>query len=383
MSESQDTAQEKAIEAEFREYVRGNLPDQDDPDAHWWTGIVRDDQVQDVMGFVEEHYEPLTDGAEKEFKDTRVARRLLRDHGTSTWTDALQEGNLGQLSFASGLVAYNLDFSAFRALDELESLWRDYPTLQMYLYAKGAPEGPTGMGKTDFAYLNIEIGRRVYKDISVASNNEDDEFKDITTWSGLVEWLKSTDGKKVFLFDEAAQVLQFDDMSSGKVVSKLLKLLRKHHGNIIMIGHTGRDVPRDVRRQMLIAKKESKKKVVVGTGLHEENETIDIADEMLTIDNLPPTRLGFDSYDDSTFEFDVGAEFTANDDEVDAVAAEDDEGDAGSEVDTGGAEVDTSKEEAVIDYLTSDEGFRPVGERHGVSHEVLRNWVQSYRDEDE
>lgn len=59
-------------------------------------------------------------------------------------------------------------------------------------------------------------------------------------------------------------------MTAGKGISKLL---RKYNGNLTLVGHTGRDIPRDVCRQLLMVRK---KEATIGVGLKEENKEIQL-----------------------------------------------------------------------------------------------------------
>jgi len=361
---SNEEEKRKAIASELREYALGNL-DLKHHDVHRIVGLIPDKEVRELLMFMAEVYEPL-EGMPDSFWETNYATEIVQAQATNMATNALHNGSLDEMEFLSGLVGYDLDMSTYRAIDELESLWRDYPTFQTYVYGPPPPGGPTGSGKTDFSYTLIEIGKRVYPDMHVASNNSSDDFQTIQKWSSLESWLKNTEGRKVFLFDEASQLLQYADMGDGQIVSKLLKLLRKYQGNLILIGHTGRDVSRDVRRQMLITRKKSKEGATIGVGLEEHGEEIHVNEPILQLAKIPPTRLSFESVDDEgEFVFDT------------------DGSDGDEMVETGGREsVDTYKVKAVVDYLQSEEGLRPVADRHDVSHESLREWVGDFDDDD-
>ena len=229
---------------------------------------------------------------------------LSRREKTESMRQARAEGDINTLNASTGLTSSKSSLSGMRTIEALESLYLDYPTMQMYVYGPLPPEGPVGVGKTDFAYLMTEIAKRAYPGISVATNVGSDEFTTIKKWSETEEWLRNEDGKKLFILDEAAQVLQFNDMNEGKVLSKLLKLIRKYQGNIILIGHTGRDVPRDVRRQLLVCRKKSKTEAEIGVGLDEQNEEIRVGSTRIEITDIPPTNVTYDTYDEADFVFD-------------------------------------------------------------------------------
>ncbi|WP_152417828.1 hypothetical protein [Haloferax mucosum] len=261
------------------------------------AGLVGSD-AHDILLRIKRH---SPDGA-----DDERYQRILEKEVSENIREGVVRGHTPTLNHLTGLSKNRSGLEGYRTIEELESLWRDYPAFALYVYAPTPPEGPVGVGKSDFAYfLGAEIGRRVYPDPSIASNATEDEFQTFQKWSEVEHWLKTTNGRKLFILDEAAQVLQFADMNEGKVLSKLLKLIRKYEGNIILIGHTGRDVPRDVRRQLLVCRKDSKKKATVGTGLKEENEEIRVADVCMRLDGIPRTNVEWDTMDTADFEFDV------------------------------------------------------------------------------
>ncbi len=242
-------------------------------------------------------------------EDSDRYQDLLMQAVSGKVNEAVEHGNLSVMSHATGVKSDRVDTSSWQAIDELIDLWnpddRD-AMLNLMLYAPLPPEGPTGVGKTDFAYTVIEAGQRAYPKLSVASNNTSDEFADVQSWTGLKEWLEAESGTKAFLLDEAAQVLQFADMRAGKALSKLIKLLRKYQCHLLVVSHTGKDIPKDIRRMVLLCRKESKKKATIGVGLDEQNGDMQIDRELLKLGNIPPTRLEYESIDDKgEFVFDM------------------------------------------------------------------------------
>ncbi|WP_336357861.1 hypothetical protein [Haloarcula sp. CGMCC 1.6347] len=267
---------------------------------------VEDKRALDVLLMILQNYDPNyhPDLTNDPMQAPAVQRLLQRALSRGAW-DAIYTAHGARLDAYTGLTSNYADMSPDEVLGEIESLWKDYPTFATYVFAKGPPAGPTGMGKTNFSYKLLNIGQRVYPQMKVASNNDSDPYKTIQSWTDLVEWLKTTDGRKSFLFDEAAQELMYADMTAGKVVSKLLKLLRHHRGNIIFVGHTGRDIPKDVRRQLLIVKKLSQDTAEFGVGLEETGEGIAISSSILKVKGIRETRTDYDDIDDEGhFDFD-------------------------------------------------------------------------------
>lgn len=205
-----------------------------------------------------------------------------------------------------------LDASSFPLLSVIQELFkpedRDH-MLNLVLYAPPPPVGPTGVGKTDFGYTLIEGGDMIHSDgLAKASNNTSDPYEDVQLWSELERWLETTPGPKVFLWDEAAQTLMFDDMASGRELSNLIKLLRKYNCHLILIAHTGMDIPRDIRRMVLFCLKESKTRAVIGAGLKENAMGwMEIQNILYKLKDIPPTTVKYDSIDDKGyFRFDKG-----------------------------------------------------------------------------
>ena len=119
-----------------------------------------------------------------------------------------------------------------------------------------------GSGKTDFALLLAELRSRV-SDVTVATNVESVVEKDeyICRFDELDEWVTS-DGEKLFIFDEASSHASGYGSDASEVTGKLRQLLRsfrKNRASLLIVGHTGKDVHPDVRRLANdIIRKESK-----------------------------------------------------------------------------------------------------------------------------
>ncbi|SEO96041.1 hypothetical protein SAMN04487948_1094 [Halogranum amylolyticum] len=267
------------------------------------AGYVSRDDLEYLLSFKRS----VPNATETDRWDELVGNAVSRKMNT-----AVSNGNVSVMAHATGAPRERVDMSSWQAIDDLVDLWSPEDNddmLNLMLYAPLPPEGPTGVGKTDFAYSVLSAGTRAYPGLTIASNNTSDDFKDIQSWSELNEWLESTQGTKAFLLDEAAQVLQFADMRAGKALSKLIKLLRKYQCHLIVVSHTGKDIPKDIRRMVLLCRKESKKKATIGVGLDEQNGDMQIDRTLLKMKNIPETRLHYESIDDKgTFDFDMDAD---------------------------------------------------------------------------
>lgn len=238
------------------------------------------------------------------FEDSEVYRRLAGAGMDETIQRAVAHGHKPTMDRVMGRVEDKPDLSGYRTIEQLEQLIRDMPVFQMYLYSGKKP--PTGAGKTDFALFLSEIFERVYPDAKFGSNIQSTDSWAFTTtqYSEMLEWLNDTDGKKLFIIDEASQDFG-SNSKEGKALSKLLKLFRKKNANLIIIGHTGRDIARDVRRQVLVCNKHSEKTATVGYGLTEEDEEIHIANEIQPIKGIPATNREYWSGEETTWDMDM------------------------------------------------------------------------------
>ncbi|WP_137284188.1 zonular occludens toxin domain-containing protein [Halorussus salinisoli] len=369
MSEN-ESEQQKAIEAEFREYIRGDLPNQDDdPDAHPWTGIVQDRQLRDVLAFAEAHYQPLTANAPRSFEETDVVRRITRDHGTHTGTDALAAGNLGQLSYFSGLVSYKKDVSGMKVLMSLQSMIENIPVFIGYIY------GLMGSGKTDFAFLLLEVFASIYGRDSVymaANVSSDDLDEEIDHYSRIVDLLEERRERIqagesldpfVIVIDEAAQIFSGSgaDQHRAKQLAKLLKLARKSNANIILIGQDGKDIDASLRALCTVfIEKQSQKKAVFWQDVKDRQGI----NEMMSLSGIPPTNYDFSTWDEGDFVFDDDG----------------DDEDLPTEEDIRDLERQHEREMMALLAVSTDMTQAEIGDVYGVSEKTVRRAKRDHDD---
>jgi len=302
------------------------------------------------------------DARESEFYQLMMSRLE-----TLTALDAVRSGDISSMRGIAGsqYEENTVDAGQLEWVDFVDHLVKPddrHHMMNLAITSPPPPEGPTGVGKSYTAYSIIETLQYI-SDITFASNNDTDPFDTVTSWTDLEEWLDETEGQKLFLWDEAAQVLMYDDQVSGVELAKLIRLLRKYNCHLILIGHTGMGIPKDPRRMLSFIQKVNQESAIYGVGLEEaKNGWMEITKQMNRIENIPPTKIVYDDIgDEGEFEFDLGQ--------------------SEESVDTDLPDVDTTQQVAVIDYLSSDESLRTVADRHDVSHEGLRKWVNEYDDE--
>lgn len=258
----------------------------------------------------------------RDIENDEMYQLMMSRLETLTAFDSVRAGDVSSMRGVAGNPAGDdeIDTSSWRAADILKSLWHADDRHQMLNLVVFGPEtslleSNTGSGKTDFTYTLVEAGQRAYdeqgKTLRVASNNHTDPFATVDKWSEAVEWMEQTDGPKALVLDEAAQNLMYADMSAGRVLSRKINLMRKYNCHLILISHTGKDIPKDVRRKAVWVQKESQKTAVLGNSVEEgDGDALVIDDAEYELQNVPPTTVDYESIDDKgEFEWDsVGDE---------------------------------------------------------------------------
>lgn len=298
---------ERPIEAEFREFVEGNLPKQDESPHYYWTGLVDDERTLEHLNQCKRLFEPC----EKYdcFEETPYCQYVVSKHATISSTASILRGNMSHLSYQSGIVGYETDASGFKALMKLVRAIESQPVFLAYIF------GYMGHGKTDFAALMLEVFEFAYRDqdVTTAANVRSDDIDlEITRYSRLVKLLEERreqiqNGEDlppfVMLIDEAAQIFTGvgADQHRGKQLAKLLKLARKANAHMLLIGQDGKDIDKSLRAlcTIFIHKSELKTAKLFKTVTDREGQ-----DLQARLDNVPPTDIEFNTYDEGKFIFD-------------------------------------------------------------------------------
>lgn len=360
MSDSSETA---FPEPEFREYAIGRLPNQDHKDVHRHAGLVTDDTARFLLTRMVEAYEPLTPDAPESAWEMGAVQRVVRQAGTETAQQALESGNYGVLNFMSGLVSYQRDASGLRSLNRLHRLIEDTPVFISYIY------GIMGSGKTDFSMLLVEMFRTVYggDSVDVWTNFQtyESDITEVHRYSEIIEELEvrgeearendGTDDEMLIIIDEAAQIFtgSGSDQQKAKHLAKLLKLARKSGAHVILIGQDGKDVGPSLRALCTVfVKKESKKKASFYRDVNDREGV----DKMMSLSGVPGTGLGFQTYDEGSFVFDV-------DDDADDVDVEELERDI---------ERHKRRMMAVLDAADNDMTQAEIAETYDVAERTVR-----------
>jgi hypothetical protein len=253
-----DTDENLLTAAKLREQIDGRLDS--NTDFHPHTGIVADDGHRSSLSFVESVLRDSDDNTS--FAETDLGDAVLSKFRSDRATTAVSEGNGSVLSHLVGVTEQDLDASALtlpvRILEELE---RD-GALTTVLAA-----GDPNTGKTNTAWLLVELARSLWSDLRVISNARAGIVDNrVTTCHDLgVTLLEHRAQPKAVLIDEGST--HFDARTNSHEVatqwSPLLKRMSKLGVEVvIVIGHTGKDVDPEMKRLTSLAFYKSEPEIV-------------------------------------------------------------------------------------------------------------------------
>ncbi|MFC5972400.1 hypothetical protein ACFPYI_13750 [Halomarina salina] len=312
MREVRTVSNDGLAESYLREWLNRERERDDGIAPPPWVAEIDDPVARKAMAMMAQSFDPVESSEQvSSFEETELFERAYEFSGGESLYDDVRNGNVGRSSYRKGRGgSESIDASSWGAAEVLtEKLWRpsdDDHMLNLMVYGPApsiAKGSNTGKGKTDFSYTAIDGGIRAYaavgKTLQACTNNTTDTFPTVKTWSEALEWMQETDGPKVLMLDEAAQGLKFQDMTAGDVLSLAMRLMRKYQCHLILIAHTGKDIPKDVRRSVVFARKDTKTRVTLGNKLDEDSSgDMQIRNVEYELRNLPPTNLAYSSMDD-------------------------------------------------------------------------------------
>jgi len=331
-----DTVQGETIGSvrELREYATGRL-DTPHSDVHEIAGLIDDPEARETYLFMAENYDRTIypDEVAKElprrFEDTVLARRFLEKHATDTATKAIQDGNLSQVAYITGMPSYKPDVSGMHAIDQLED-WLVNSEQCKLIYCAAL----MGRGKTDFSLLLFEIINRHYSRLQDAGAVDvpDPEFacnfhaypdaetdahiEEIHSYSELQEWADggSSDDEKWFIFDEASTELTAQSGANAQDVAEVfapfVKKMRKSGVNMIVIGHDRGDVHPAIRAIASFLDKTGTKTAEIYEGISSREPH----GHLMSLSGIPETGWDYDTDDVADWTWDEEIETGGEDD---------------------------------------------------------------------
>lgn len=309
---------------EVREYAMGNL-DVDHSHLHPIAGLIEDKEIRDVLAFMAENYEPATEEMPRDFWETKFAQKAIKKFATDLATEAIDAGNLSQISYITGLPSYESDVSGMHAINQMVD-WLVHSEQCKLIYLAAL----MGRGKTDFAltllsmihdhFRRLRNSQHVEGDIpepEFATNfwvdpPEDVEIKEINDWDTLQEWADegSSDDERWFVFDEASTELTAQSGANAQDVAETMgpfvKKMRKSGINMIVIGHDRQDIHVAIRSMADFVDKVGLKSASFYAGINDRQPQ----GHMFDVSGIPPI-------DQAEWDFDTDdmAEWSWGDDE--------------------------------------------------------------------
>ena len=315
------TVQDDDVAAAFREvreYSLGNL-DVDHQHLHPMAGLIEDPQVREVLAFFAENYEPRSEEMPRDFWETEFAKKALRQFATDVATRAIDEGNLSQISYITGLPSYESDVSGMHAINQLVD-WLVHSEQCKLIYLAAL----MGRGKTDLSLLFLEtiwdhyrrlegsVGDEVdiekpefAANFHVDTNDEEVDVLEIDNYDDLIDWGKqgSSENERWFIFDEASTELTAQSGKNAQDVAErfapFVKKMRKMGINMIVIGHDKGDVHVAIRSLADFVDKTGLKTASFYAGINDREPQ----GHMFDLAGLPPTSWQFDTDDTADWDW--------------------------------------------------------------------------------
>ena len=324
-----DTVQGETIGSvrELREYATGRL-DTPHSDVHEIAGLIDDPEARETYLFMAENYDrtiypdEIAKELPRRFEETVLARRFLEKHATDTATKAIQDGNLSQVAYITGMPSYKPDVSGMHAIDQLEDwLVNSEQCKLIYLAAL------MGRGKTDLSLTFMQTVGRHYDrlreydvdvpEVEFAANfhaetgeGSDYEIDQISRYDELVEWAErgNSEMERWFIFDEASTELTAQSGANAQNVAETMapfvKKMRKLGVNMIVIGHDKGDVHVAIRSLADFVDKTGLKTASFYAGIKKREPTGHLFD----LDGIPETGWTYDTDDMAEWDWCMGDE---------------------------------------------------------------------------
>jgi predicted XRE-type DNA-binding protein len=223
----------------------------------------------------------------------------------------VEENDSPRLAYFRGYKDGERDVSGIKSLTRLFKIITSPGGRILYVF------GNQGAGKTDFVVLVGEMlhefmGVEVHTNIKSATENRGGayHFDDV---EGLKEAIRK-DERTFIILDEASRLLRGEN--HHEVIEAFqgdLHSLRKSDSNIVLIGHSGKDIDPLFRALATFVHKEGRERVTLYEGARVTTEgRVDGYGELLSLSGIPPTNWDFDTDEESTFSMseDTGAEYT-------------------------------------------------------------------------
>lgn len=310
MSEkSESVKREFTTSGELREFIDGNLS-RKNSDIFAHTGFVPNGnkQMMNMLNRFEIAYSGNNPNVPHRFENTQVGQMFRNVLGTQVANQAVKDGNISQMKYITGQQEYGNDASSIHSVMKL----RDRMDTDAYI---GYMFGHMGNGKSNFAFLlgeiaKRELGYKVYSNVKSAYESGDTDGY-INTFGELLSVyaggeqiseisdiqtndIDTLEEEILFIFDEGNQEASGysqDAYDTMEYLGKMLTLIRKVGGHLIIIGHTGKDVHPHIRRLTTdCIHKVSKKKAV----FYEDVVEADGKGKKAEINKIPETNWNYD-----------------------------------------------------------------------------------------
>jgi len=276
--------------------------------------------TKDVGMLPREHYQ-IERYLSRTYKDPteNAAFNLIHTDGISKGVrNGIEENDDARLAYFRGYKDGENDVSGIKSMTKLFNIITSPGGRILYVF------GNQGAGKTEFSILigellNEFMGVEVHTNIHSLTEDQSGAyyFDDV---DGLKEAIRK-DARVFLILDEASRLLRGEN--HHEVIEAFqgdLHSLRKTDSNIVLIGHSGKDIDPLFRALATFVHKKSKERVDLYEGARVTTEgQVEGFGELLSLSGIPPSNWSFDTDEESTFSMDQSSETTYTKDEIDSI----------------------------------------------------------------
>lgn len=233
-------------------------------------------------------------------KESKFYKDLLKNQTSKYISKAVADSNVSVVKRITGKKIHETDISGLKTLRKMKNRLKEDVYIAYIM-------GKMGTGKTDFALLLAEIYKYDLNG-SVGSNiSSCTETKYISELDELKSWLESNSSHKLFIFDDASNFASGHAKSKAKVEKKFLDLLRnfrKNKADLIIIGHSGKDIHKEIRSHVVdfIKKHDGNKKKA---SFYSNIKNRELRKLQFTVNNIPETNFDFDTNEKAKWNWNI------------------------------------------------------------------------------
>ena len=257
--------------------------------------------------------ESMRRGLDGDYKDNRFAKNLIRTQQSKIVNKAVQEGKGDLLSHIVGEETSQADISSLQLFKKLKNHIDKQGRVWQF-------KGNTNSGKTNLAVIFAELFKESTNGKILSNMESLKQAKTVKSFKGLKQESEK-EGRFLFIGED------FSNHASGyaedlkKVKGKARKWtneLAKLSGNAILLGHTGMDIHKDLRRKAYLVDNTSKKQATI----YRDSKNGKGQNKVMQLNNIPKASWSYNPDERTQFIWQTSQEVDREIEELEEIEKE-------------------------------------------------------------